>query len=191
MDRVDGLMGSAGAVLALGYIAVLSVAGQESSLLPLALIVAAASLGSLFWNWPPARVAMGDVGGISLGFLLGWLMIDLAMHGQTAAAIILPLYVCADAMLALVGRWFRGQNAVDAPFYGRALHAGLPHADIATRLIALHCLLLLLALISVRRPMFALVMAAIAVGAMLLHFANLKTQDRPRPMVSYTNRTKF
>ncbi len=184
MDVVDGLAGSACIVLALGYISVLRVAGQESSLLPLALIIAAASLGYLFWNWPPARVITGDVGTVSLGFLLGWLMIDLAMRAQPAAAIILPLYFCADAGLALLGRIVRGPSAPFMPYYQRAITTGLSHADVATRIIALNCLLLLLALISVRRPLLALVMAAIAVGAMLVHLANLYARGKARPLIS-------
>jgi UDP-N-acetylmuramyl pentapeptide phosphotransferase/UDP-N-acetylglucosamine-1-phosphate transferase len=184
MDRVDGLAGSACPMLALGYIAVLSVAGQQSSLLPLALIIASASLGYLLWNWQPARVVMGKVGTLALGFLLGWLMVDLGMRGQSAAALILPLYFCADAALVWLGRLVRGPGTPITPFYQRALDAGLSHADVATRIIALNCLLLMLALISVRRPAFALVMAAIAVGAVLVHFANLQTQDRPRSLVS-------
>ena len=32
-------------------------------------VLAGASLGFLVWNWPPARIFMGDVGSIPLGFL--------------------------------------------------------------------------------------------------------------------------
>jgi Fuc2NAc and GlcNAc transferase len=35
------------------------------------LILAGASLGFLLWNWPPAKIFMGDVGSGFLGFILG------------------------------------------------------------------------------------------------------------------------
>jgi UDP-N-acetylmuramyl pentapeptide phosphotransferase/UDP-N-acetylglucosamine-1-phosphate transferase len=52
----------------------------------LALVIAASAAGYLFWNWHPARVFMGDAGSIPLGFLVGWLMLDLALRGQWAQA---------------------------------------------------------------------------------------------------------
>jgi UDP-N-acetylmuramyl pentapeptide phosphotransferase/UDP-N-acetylglucosamine-1-phosphate transferase len=179
MDGADGLAGSQAVFLALGYIAVLSVAGQESPLAPLALIVAAASLGYLIWNWHPARVFMGDIGSIPLGFLLGWLMIDLGLRGCLAAAIILPLYFCADTTLTLAWRLMRGRDVSQAHrdhFYQRAVLAGSTHADVTLRVIALDCLLLLLALVSVRRPIFAVIAAAAAVAALLGHFSAIARQ---------------
>ena len=62
------------------------VAGLEGPFWRLALLIAAAAAGYLFWNWHPAKVFMGDAGSIPLGFLLGWLMLDLALAGQWAAA---------------------------------------------------------------------------------------------------------
>ena len=46
-----------------------------------ALVIAGVSLGFLWWNWPPARIFLGDVGSIPLGFLLAWLLFGLAAKG--------------------------------------------------------------------------------------------------------------
>jgi len=64
----------------------------------------AVALGFLAWNWHPAKIFLGDVGSVPLGFLLGWLLIGLAARGQGAAALILALYYLADATLTLVRR---------------------------------------------------------------------------------------
>src|SRR4029079_9862702 len=80
MDGIDGLAGSEAIAVALGYLLLASVAGLDSPLRPLALIVAASAAGYLVWNWHPAKVFMGDAGAIPLGFLLGWLMLDLALR---------------------------------------------------------------------------------------------------------------
>src|SRR5436190_13936029 len=110
MDGIDGLAGSETIAVALGYLLLLTSAGQQSPLWHLALIVAAAAAGYLFWNWHPAKVFMGDAGSIPLGFLLGWLMLDLALRGYWAAALILPLYFAADATFTLIKRGLRGEK---------------------------------------------------------------------------------
>ena len=75
MDGIDGLAGSEAVAVALGYLALFAHAGLEDPYWRLALVIAAATGGYLFWNWHPARVFMGDSGSIPLGFLLGWLML--------------------------------------------------------------------------------------------------------------------
>ena len=70
---------------------------------------------------------MGDAGSIPLGFLLGWLMLDLALGGQWAAGLILPLYFVADATFTLLARACRGEKLWQAHrqhFYQRAVLGG-------------------------------------------------------------------
>ena len=80
MDGIDGLAGSETIAVALGYLALLTYAGLGDPFWRLALVIAASAAGYLFWNWHPAKVFMGDSGSIPLGFLLGWLMLDLALR---------------------------------------------------------------------------------------------------------------
>src|SRR3546814_1731258 len=55
----------------------------------------------------PAKVFLGDVGSVPLGFLLGWLLLGLAAAGHWAPALILPLYYLADATITLACRALR------------------------------------------------------------------------------------
>ncbi len=80
------------------------------------LLLAASQLGFLFWNWPPARLFMGDAGSIPTGFLLG----SLALMGQASGALPLScwliLLACfiTDASWTLVWRIATGQRFFEA-----------------------------------------------------------------------------
>jgi len=159
MDGIDGLAGSEAIAVAAGYLAVAALAGHLSPLWELTLVAAAATAGYLHWNWHPARVFMGDAGSIPLGFLLGWLMIDLALAGHWAAALILPLYFAADATITLARRLLEGRKPWEAHrghFYQRAVLGGASPAAVVWRVTAANVALLGLALLSLRHPLVAL-----------------------------------
>ena len=81
MDGSDGL---AGGMAAIGF-GTYAIAAAQSGSMPLALAcaaLAAAALGFLVFNFPPARAFMGDAGSIPLGFLAG----ALGLHGFVADA---------------------------------------------------------------------------------------------------------
>lgn len=176
MDGIDGLAGVETVSVAAGYILVVSMANAESPLQLLALVVASATAGYLFWNWHPAKVFMGDTGSIALGFLLGWLMLDLAWRGLWAAGLILPFYFVADATLTLAKRCVRGEK-VWRPhrqhFYQRAtLGDGRPSA-VVLRIGLANAALIALATLSIRHPILALVAAAAVVAGLLAELERL------------------
>jgi UDP-N-acetylmuramyl pentapeptide phosphotransferase/UDP-N-acetylglucosamine-1-phosphate transferase len=176
MDGIDGLAGSEAVAVAIGYVAVVSAVSVDTPLGTLALILAAAAAGYLAWNWHPAMVFMGDAGSIPLGFLLGWLMIDLACRGYWPAALILPLYFGADATLTLATRLMRGKKPWHPHrehVYQRAVLAGASPAAVVLRVSAVNVLLIGLALLSLRWPLPAVVASAIVVASLLLHLQNL------------------
>jgi UDP-N-acetylmuramyl pentapeptide phosphotransferase/UDP-N-acetylglucosamine-1-phosphate transferase len=112
-------------------------------------ILAAAALGFLVWNRPPAKIFLGDVGSVPLGYLLGWLLLGLAATGQWQAALILPLYYLADATLTLGRRARRGETIWRAHrehFYQRATQTGRSHGTVAGAIGGVNLLLVGLAL---------------------------------------------
>jgi UDP-N-acetylmuramyl pentapeptide phosphotransferase/UDP-N-acetylglucosamine-1-phosphate transferase len=176
MDGIDGIAGGEAVAVAGGYFLVVAIAGLGNPLQDLALIVAAATAGFLLWNWHPARVFMGDTGAIALGFLLGWLMIDLACRGLWAAAAILPLYFVADATLTLGKRLARGEKPWQAHrqhFYQRAVLGGHSPSAVVLRVSAANAALIVLAILSVGRPLAALAGAALVVAALLFDLQRL------------------
>lgn len=134
MDGIDGITGIETGCVGLGIAAVVLLSGVQPGLAPLALACAAAGIGFLVWNWHPARIFLGDVGSVPLGFLLGGLLMQLAAAGQLAAAVILPLYYLADATITLGKRALRGEKVWQAHrqhFYQRAVQGGKRHDQVA------------------------------------------------------------
>ncbi len=71
-------------------------------------ILAAASLGFLVWNWPPAKIFMGDVGSGFLGFTLGTLALFSSKAGPELIWpwLILLAAFLVDATVTLLRRMF-------------------------------------------------------------------------------------
>jgi UDP-N-acetylmuramyl pentapeptide phosphotransferase/UDP-N-acetylglucosamine-1-phosphate transferase len=174
MDGIDGLAGTETIAIAAGYILVAGALQEPTA--HLAVVIAAAAAGYLVWNWHPAKVMMGDTGAITLGFLLGWLMIDLALRGHAAAAVILPLYFLADATLTLSRRLLRGEKPWEPHrehAYQRAALAMGSHAPVVIRISAINVLLVVLAILSKQYPVAALTGAIALVAVLIGHLEQL------------------
>ncbi|MGB8839740.1 MAG: glycosyltransferase family 4 protein, partial [Aliidongia sp.] len=172
MDGIDGITASETVMIGLGVALIALVAADyQSGALPLGLAIAAAALGFLAWNWQPAKLFLGDVGSIPLGYLLGWLLLGLARDGAWAPALILPLYYLTDATLTLAYRLLRGRRVWEAHrehFYQRAIQRGLSHAAVVLRIAAANLALVLLALLATAWPLPAVAAAVVVVGALLV-----------------------
>ena len=112
MDGIDGIAASEAAFVAFAAAWLAGSTGAPSSLVVLWLVTGAAALGFLMWNWPPARIFMGDVGSGFLGFALALLLVY--STGQSAlnfwTAVILTAPFVADATVTLVARITRGER---------------------------------------------------------------------------------
>lgn len=176
MDGIDGISGMQTASLGIGVAVLASALGVGAAsglpLTALGLIAAGAGLGFLLWNWHPAKVFLGDVGSIPLGFLLGWLLLLLALSGHLAAAFILPAFYLADATLTLLERAARGRPFL-APHrehhYQRAVHhGGLRHDQVVVRVLACNAVLLTAAVLAATGHAAGGAALAVAVVAALL-----------------------
>jgi len=74
MDGMDGFAGGM-TTLGFGFLAYFGWRAGHSFMLLTTMVVAMTALGFLFHNFPPARIFMGDVGSIPLGFMSGTLML--------------------------------------------------------------------------------------------------------------------
>jgi UDP-GlcNAc:undecaprenyl-phosphate GlcNAc-1-phosphate transferase len=70
LDNMDGLSAGVGAVIAALYLAA-TLIGAQWFVAALAALLLGALLGFLWFNFPPARIFMGDGGSLLLGFWLG------------------------------------------------------------------------------------------------------------------------
>ena len=171
MDGIDGIAGVETVTIAAGYVAVSYAAGGAGGTFHgLALAIAGATLGFLVWNWAPARIFLGDVGAVPLGFLTGAMMIDIAVNQSLVAALILPLYFAADATITLARRVLEGAKPWEAHrdhFYQRAARGLGSHAAVATRVLVCNGVLVIAAVFALTAPLPAIVLAVAAVAALL------------------------
>ena len=113
MDGIDGIAASEGIFIALAG-AALSLAGYGVA--PAALVIAASCAGFLWWNWPPAKIFMGDVGSGYLGYVIAVLGLQAARADPAAPWIwlILTGVFLLDATVTLVRRAMRGERILQA-----------------------------------------------------------------------------
>jgi len=111
MDGIDGIA-ALQCILACGSAALLSWLGAgEGGYALFCLLLAAAHLGFMCWNWPPARLFMGDAGSVPTGFLLASLALLGWVQGQLNPLcwlILLAAFV-TDASWTLLWRAATGQ----------------------------------------------------------------------------------
>jgi Fuc2NAc and GlcNAc transferase len=79
-------------------------------------VLAAATLGFLVWNWPPASIFMGDVGSGFLGFTLAVLGLVASRHSVARIEVwmILSGVFVVDATVTLLRRLVRGDRWFEA-----------------------------------------------------------------------------
>lgn len=182
MDGIDGIAAVEAAVVAGGGGFILLLAGS-TGLGFAALATSAAAAGFLVWNWPPARVFMGDVGSGFLGFFFG----VLALAGDRADALpvaIWGLLLAAflfDATITVARRLGRERlyEAHRRHAYQRAVAAGASHRAVTLSVLALNIVLVGLAAAAWIRP--GLTPLSIVVGLTLL-IAVYVLVERRRPM---------
>ena len=179
MDGIDGISGIEAGAIGLGLAGIMFVTDQHLDLGLYGLAVAGAGIGFLWWNWQPAKIFLGDVGSIPLGFLLGWLLIELAGREMWVPAAILPLYYLGDATLTLGVRAARKEKIFQAHrdhFYQLAIKRGHSHARVALMIAAANVGLIVLALTSLAQPIPSLIAAAALTGWLLLNLAGRKAE---------------
>ena len=108
IDGVDGLAGG----ICLMLMILLVVVGGGSCVAWIAAAMIGALLGFLWFNFPPARIYLGDGGAYFMGFLIGGLTIISSQKGTILAALIAPLFVLAlpilDTTVAILRRGLQG-----------------------------------------------------------------------------------
>lgn len=117
MDGIDGIAGVEAITLTLSAAAIEMFLGKGNLTDVLLLLLLALSVaGFLCWNWPPARIFMGDVGSSSMGYLLSVLALLSMVTGALRLEVwlILAAAFIVDASLTLIVRFFRGERWYEA-----------------------------------------------------------------------------
>ena len=134
MDGINGLVASQIAVFAFS----LALFPDRTNVVAFVQIgVAGACLGFLPWNFPRARIFLGDVGSGALGFLVPALAL-LAIREQGIDVVrahlpLLPLF--GDATWTILRRWRNGERLTEphrSHLYQRLANGGLGHPAVTT-----------------------------------------------------------
>jgi len=174
MDGSDGLAGGMG-LFGFGIYALAAWMNHNEVLAMLNLCIAATALGFLYFNFPPAKLFMGDAGSIPLGFLAAAMGLVGWQQGSWGAWF--PLLVFSpfivDASVTLVKRSLRGVKVTEAHrehYYQRAIQMGWSHRNMALLEYALMlgCGLTALFTLGQAFPWFALIVWSAIYAALML-----------------------
>jgi len=181
MDGIDGISGAQTAHVSLGFILITLLASTIPPDFIIAAAMAGAAFGFLIWNWHPAKLFLGDVGSIPLGYLLGYLMMVLAISGYLGIALTLPLYYVADASITLIRRIIEKKKFWQAHrehFYQQAALAIGNHAAVMRPIIITNLGLLIIAIASLYLGEWALLAAPLLVLGLLCYLKRLSKTER-------------
>ena len=173
MDGIDGLAACETIAICLGLVIIGNIIGLPTDMLILAVALGGATLGFLPWNWHNSQIMLGDVGAIPIGYLIGFLLLNLAFKGYVVAALILPLYFLTDASFTLIHRFLRGEKfwmPHKEHFYQKVVQSGDSHDHVVLKIIATNIVLLCAAYWSISEPLWAAVVAVAAVTILMVQF---------------------
>jgi Fuc2NAc and GlcNAc transferase len=116
------------------------------------LLLIACLSGFLFWNWPKAKIFMGDVGSTQLGFIL--VVLGIYFHNIYKFSILNWIMLSSpfwfDATLTLYRRWRNGEKLSEAHrkhVYQRIVQSGFSHLKVNMWLLVINGFVLLMILI--------------------------------------------
>jgi UDP-N-acetylmuramyl pentapeptide phosphotransferase/UDP-N-acetylglucosamine-1-phosphate transferase len=148
-----------------------------------ATLVAAALCGAMLgfapFNRPVAKIFLGDVGSLPIGLVLGWCLLQFALDGQFAAALLLPMYYLCDATVTLLRRMARREAfwaAHRSHFYQRATDNGFSVWRVVREVFALNVVLAALAIGSVAAQsagvkILLLLIGGLATASLMVRFS--------------------
>jgi len=116
MDGIDGIAGIEAITSTVSAGLILWFVFERYAQAELHFYLATASLGFLLWNWPPAKIFMGDAGSGFLGLMLGALMLYSMTYEKEMLwiwLILLAVFI-VDATYTLFRRLFRGDKVYEA-----------------------------------------------------------------------------
>jgi Fuc2NAc and GlcNAc transferase len=173
MDGIDGIAASQAVFMCAGMALLGLFSTGIAYIAAAAVVLGAASCGFLLWNWPPAKIFMGDVGSGYLGFAFAVLGLASGAHSVFGpwSCLILAGVFAVDATFTVVRRFARGELVTEAhrthAFQLLARTMGHRNVTLSVGLVNL-AWVFPCALASVMWPQDAMWMTALALGPLVL-----------------------
>ena len=183
MDGMDGLAGfqtlAAGAVQAV----VFHQAGFEEGAV-VGACIAGAAVGFLLYNFPPARMFMGDAGATALGYTFAALAVLGSQHGVPVTVGLLPLGpFLLDGTFTIFRRVLHKEKpwkAHRSHLYQRAVQAGLTHRQVLAVYVAWLAVCACGAFVEKRLALAGWALAVTALGGVILWVRRLEATASER-----------
>ena len=155
VNLIDGIDGLAGGISLMMMVLLVNVGifggGNEGALM--AFMIGGAVIGFLCFNFPPAKIYMGDGGAYFLGFSIGLLTIDCSQKGTAAAALLASIIALGlpftDIGITIMRRAIKGLPVFRADrrhLHHRLIEAGLTRKRSVILLYALSMVFLCMSL---------------------------------------------
>ncbi len=131
-----------------------------NELASLSCLLAFSVLGFLVWNWPNAKIFMGDVGSTSLGLIVAvFTLLALKQENSISIVIYFMLYIpfIFDATVTLLRRVLSGEKWYEAHnqhAFQRLYQSGWSHRKVLVGLIILNSISAILVICAVLYPKF-------------------------------------
>ena len=186
MDGINGLVASQVAVFAVS----LALFEQTGDVAPyFSIVVAAACIGFLPWNFPRARIFLGDVGSGGVGYLVPLLALLTMRSGNIDIVLAhLPLFpLFGDAVWTIARRWRNGERLTQphrSHLYQRLANGGMGH----TRVTGLYAIAAIVGAVAAHADGVSrtAVRVSVFVVAVVLAGAVLDRRVRGRPRLDVT-----
>ncbi|MFU7500684.1 MAG: UDP-phosphate alpha-N-acetylglucosaminyltransferase [Candidatus Tisiphia sp.] len=181
LDGIDGISGTESIHLSITILILCYLKSDIiiniNFIIVLNIIILACSIGFLIFNWHPAKIFLGDVGSISLGFLLGLclLLISASSVHLFVASSIASLYYLADGGLTILIRLVNKEKIWQPHlkhFFQKAVRNGKSHKEVVSRIIICNILLMVLSIISLYFPLLSIIFAILVVMVTIINFAH-------------------
>lgn len=116
MDGIDAIASSEAVFLAAGASFLALYSTGMSYIAASAVVIGTTSAGFLIWNWPPAKIFMGDAGSGYVGFVFAVLGLASGTHSGAAlcSCLILAGVFVVDSTFTLLRRFVRGERVTEA-----------------------------------------------------------------------------
>jgi UDP-GlcNAc:undecaprenyl-phosphate GlcNAc-1-phosphate transferase len=124
INVIDGLDGLAGGIIFISSCTLFVIAASfsETAMAVPCLVLAGAALGFLRYNFPPARVFLGDTGSMFLGLIIASVSLLANRKGTVTVTLLLPIVLMGVPLIDTVLAFLRRSVDMQSPFRNDARH---------------------------------------------------------------------
>jgi Fuc2NAc and GlcNAc transferase len=147
MDGIDGLASGQGIFIGLSSGVAFLLCGASSLSIVMFLFTASIA-GFMVWNWPPAKIFLGDVGSGFIGYIFSVMIVYSASKKILPLEFWLIIFVvfAGDATFTLIKRAYQKKNWYSAHrehAYQSLIISGASHKEVTLKVLGFNCFFLL------------------------------------------------